>query len=58
MTLAAAFTLAASTLAGLTGPWAYTQWGVLGLGPLAALCVALSIALVLGFVREQGGGSS
>jgi predicted MFS family arabinose efflux permease len=53
MTLSAAFTLAASTLAGLTGPWAYIRWGVVGLGPIAALCVALSIFLVLGFVRES-----
>ncbi|MBX3000276.1 MAG: MFS transporter [Caldilineaceae bacterium] len=53
MTLSAAFTLAASTLAGLSGPWAYVRWGVLGLGPIAALCVILSITLVVSFVKER-----
>ncbi|MEZ4634560.1 MAG: MFS transporter [Caldilineaceae bacterium] len=52
MTLSAAFTLAASTLAGLTGPWAYTQFGVMGLGPVAAVCVGISVVLVLAFVKE------
>lgn len=52
MTLSAAFTLAGSTLAGFTGPWAYTQFGVWGLGPLSALCVAISIFLIWGYVRE------
>lgn len=53
MTLSAAFTLAASTLAGLTGPGAYTEFGVVGLGPVAAVCVGISIVLVLAMVKER-----
>ncbi len=53
MTLSAAFTLTASTLAGLTGPWAYTEFGVMGLGPVAAVCVAVAVVLIAGFVKER-----
>jgi predicted MFS family arabinose efflux permease len=53
MTLSAAFTLTASTLAGLTGPWAYTEFGVMGLGPVAALCVGISTVLVVTLVKEK-----
>jgi DHA1 family multidrug resistance protein-like MFS transporter len=52
MTLSAAFTLAGSTLAGLTGPWAYTEFGVWGLGPVSAVCVVISLLLTSLFVDE------
>jgi predicted MFS family arabinose efflux permease len=52
LTLSVASGLIGNTLAGLTGPWAYTRYGVWGLGPVAALVAASALAVVARFVRE------
>ncbi len=54
MTLAAAFTLTASTIAGLTGPWAYATYGVWGLGSISAIFTGLA-ALILWTLVHEGG---
>ena len=54
LTLASASGLVGITLASLSGPWAYTRWGVWGLGPAAALASALALAITLVRVRERG----
>jgi len=54
LTLASASGLVGITLASLSGPWAYTRWGVWGLGPAAALASALALVIVLVRVRERG----
>ncbi len=54
LALASACGLVGITLASLSGPWAYTRWGVWGLGPAAAIASALALAIVLVHVRERG----
>ena len=52
MTLAAALNLLGGTITGFSGPWAYTQFGVWGLGPVAALCTAAALLLLTVWGRE------
>jgi len=52
LTLSVASGLVGNTLAGLTGPWAYTRYGVWGLGPVAALVAAIAFAVVARLVTE------
>jgi len=52
MTLGAAISLIAATVAGFSGPWLLLQFGVAGLTWLSAAAVAVGLAIVLLFVRE------
>lgn len=54
MTLSAAFALSGGTLAGITGPWAYTQFGVWGLGPVSVVFAAMAFSVVLLRVQDRG----
>jgi predicted MFS family arabinose efflux permease len=53
MTLAAAVNLLGATITGFSGPWAYTQFGVWGLGPVAAACTAVALVLLTVWGRED-----
>ena len=53
MTLAAAVNLTAATITGFSGPWAYTHFGVWGLGPVAAVCTAVGLVVLTLWGREQ-----
>ncbi|MEZ4593371.1 MAG: MFS transporter [Chloroflexota bacterium] len=53
MTMAAAAVLLGSTVAGLLGPSVYEQFGVAGLGYLAAGLMVLSFILLYFWVRER-----
>jgi len=55
MALAAAVNLLGATITGFTGPWAYTQFGVWGLGPVAAVCTAVGLVLLTFWGREGAG---
>lgn len=52
MTLSFAAGVVGGTLASFTGPPAYTAYGVWGLGPVAALALAVAIGLMLIWVKE------
>lgn len=52
MTLSFAAGVVGGTLASFTGPPAYTAYGVWGLGPVAALALALAIGIMLIWVKE------
>jgi len=52
MTLAAAFNLLGATITGFSGPWAYTTFGVWGLGPVAAVCTAAGLVLLTVWGQE------
>lgn len=52
MTLAFAAGVVGGTLASLTGPPAYTAYGVWGLGPVAALALAVALGMMLTWVKE------
>ena len=52
MTLSFAAGVVGGTLASFTGPPAYTAYGVWGLGPVAALALAVAIGLMLVWVKE------
>jgi len=52
MTLAAAINLLGATITGFSGPWAYTEFGVWGLGPVAAICTAVALVLLTVWGRE------
>jgi len=52
MTLAFAVGIVGGTLASFTGPPAYTTYGVWGLGPVAAIALAVAIGIMLRSVRE------
>ena len=55
MTLGAAFALAGSTVANLTGPQAYESFGVMGLALPSAVAYGLAVLLVWRFVHEANG---
>ena len=52
MTLAAAINLLGATVTGFSGPWAYTHFGVWGLGPVSAICAAAGLVLLSVWGRE------
>ena len=52
MTLAAALNLMGATITGFSGPWAYTNFGVWGLGPVAAVCTVAALVLLTVWGRE------
>ncbi|HRJ40934.1 MAG: MFS transporter [Caldilineaceae bacterium] len=52
MTLAAALNLLGGTITGFSGPWAYTHFGVWGLGPVAAISTAVALVLLTVWGRE------
>ena len=53
MTVAAAINLMEETITGFSGPWAYTTFGVWGLGPVAAICAAAGLVLLTVWGRER-----
>lgn len=53
MTLAAAINLLGATITGFSGPWAYTTFGVWGLGPVAAICTAVGLIILTVWGRER-----
>lgn len=53
MTLAAAINLLGATVTGFSGPWAYTQFGVWGLGPVAAVCTAVGLVVLTLWGQER-----
>lgn len=53
MSLAAAIGLLGATLTGFTGPWMYANFGVWGLGPLAAVCTLLAFVILTLLGRES-----
>ncbi len=55
MTLAAAFNLLGGTITGFSGPWAYTQFGVWGLGSVAAVATACGFVLLTVWGRDGAG---
>lgn len=52
ISLSAASALVGATLSGLTGPWAYEQFGVWGLGPVSAVSSLLALGIFWAKVRE------
>jgi len=54
MTIGAAATMLGATLAGFTGPWQYVNSGVMVLAWSSAAAVAVALAVVLLFVKEDG----
>ncbi|MBP7962686.1 MAG: MFS transporter [Caldilineaceae bacterium] len=52
LTLGVTGNLLGTTLAGITGPWAYAVWGVWGLGWPAAGAVAVALLVLWVWVRE------
>lgn len=45
--------LAFTTLTGWSGPWAYANFGVWGLGPVSAVLGLIGLGLMIGFVKEK-----
>ncbi len=54
MSMSSTFGMAGGTLAGLTGPWAYERFGVMGLGLGSAAAVLLALGMVYFRVKEGG----
>lgn len=54
MSLNAAFVLLALTVTGVSGPWAYTRFGVWGLGPVSALSGLVGVLILALAVPEPG----
>lgn len=52
MALAGAFVLAGGTVANLTGPWLYEQFGVTGLSGSAVIAMVIALSILFAFVRE------
>ncbi|MEZ4664271.1 MAG: MFS transporter [Caldilineaceae bacterium] len=52
MTLGAAFNLCGATLAGISGPWLYTTFGVWGLGLVSAALSLLSSLIIWRWVQD------
>ena len=52
MTLSAAFSLGAVTIANFTGPWLYTQYGVWAVAATSSLSAVLAVVTLIVFVRE------
>ena len=57
MSLSFAMGLSGPVIAGMTGPVAYLEWGVWGLGPVSLLSSLCSLLLLLLFVAEEPHGS-
>ncbi len=53
MALAAAFVLVGGTIANLTGPWLYEQFGVQGLSWSAGGAMVVALVFLFAFVRER-----
>lgn len=53
MSLMVATSLLGTSFGGLTGPWAYEQWGVWGLGYVPALSFLLTVLIAWLWVRER-----
>ena len=53
MSLSMAFGLLGATISGFSGPWMYTNFGVWGLGPLAAGCTLLAFLVLTSYARER-----
>lgn len=54
MALGTAAGMSGRTLGSLTGPWAYADYGVWGLGPVSVALAALALLVMWRFVREAG----
>lgn len=54
MTIGSAATLIGATVAGTSGPWLYTVYGVIGLSLVSALFTAVGIIFYLLWVRDEG----
>ena len=52
MTLGAAFSVLSTGLAGLTGPWTFEQWGLMGMSAISGSAMLFSIFILLWGVRE------
>jgi predicted MFS family arabinose efflux permease len=52
LTLAGATATLGTAVGGLTGPWLYENWGVLGVGLCAAIAMSLACLLVIIGVEE------
>jgi len=52
MTLSAASALLGSTLAGFTGPLAYANFGLWGLGLIPAIMMGITVVMILVFIKE------
>ena len=53
MSLSMGFGLLGATISGFSGPWMYTNFGVWGLGPLAAACTLLAFLVLTSYARER-----
>lgn len=58
MSLAAAISLVSNTVAGFTGPWLFTQYGVGALAWSSAAAMVISLAIMITLVREHIPGAS
>ncbi len=54
LTLGVTSNLIGTTLAGITGPWAYAVWGAWGLGLPSAGAIAVALLVLFAWVREPG----
>ena len=52
LTLNVVISLISGTLVGFTGPWAYTTYGVWGLGPISAIAVVGSLLILWQWVQD------
>ena len=55
MTLSAAISLSAVTVANFTGPWLYTEYGVPAVSAVAAASAVLGLVCLVAFVKEPSG---
>lgn len=53
LSLGAAGNLVGATLAGFTGPWAYLNFGVWGLGPVSAVITGIAVLILWRLVIER-----
>ena len=54
ISLSVALNLLGATFSGFSGPWMYSKFGAWGLGPVAAGCTLLALALLTLWGRESG----
>ncbi len=54
LTMTASFVTVAVALSSITGPYAYSRWGVPGLGLVSAAATLISVILLILWVREHG----
>jgi len=55
MSLSAAFGLSGATIAVLTGPWLYTNYGVVGFASISAVAAVGALIILITLVREPAG---